>query len=312
MNMKKYWPFLKNFIFLTIFILVSYFFYQEIVRNYDAISSIPFKFHYGFLVLAGICIASMSFTATVAWHILIHSFPVQKKLTFSGSFSILNISALLKYIPGKVWTYALQLYLIKDLCISKYHFFLIFLIINIVSLSIQTALGLLVWTFFFSQLWMKILLLAGCLVFLVISLNVINVVNIIIRLTNRFLKQKFPPMEFSFKKILWIQSIYLVAIISFAVSGYFAAAGIGMFTTYRDALSIIVASLLSSVIGYVVVIAPGGLGVREFVMYWILNSVSNKPMALVLPIVTRLLLMLVDLIYGILGLAIFKMQRRSD
>jgi uncharacterized membrane protein YbhN (UPF0104 family) len=82
--------------------------------------------------------------------------------------------------------------------------------------------------------------------------------------------------------------------------------------TFHDALSIIVAGLLSSVIGYIVFIAPGGLGVREFVMYWILNGVSNKSMALVLPIATRLLLMLVDLIYGILGLAIFKSQKGSD
>jgi hypothetical protein len=310
--MKNYWLLLKNSIFLTIFILVSFFFYNEIVRNYDSISRIPFRFNYRFLALAGICIASMSFSATVAWHVLIHSFPVEKTLTFSQSFSIFNISAFLKYIPGKVWTYALQLYLIRDLCISKYNYFLIFLIINIVSLSIQMALGLLILTFFFSQLWIKSMLLAGCLVFLAISLNVIKVVNIIVRLTNKILKQNYSTIQFSLRKILWIQSIYLIAIISYAVSGYFVAAGIGMSPTLNDALSIIVAGLLSSVICYIVFIAPGGLGVREFIMYWILNSVANKSMALVLPIATRLLLLLVDLIYGILGIIIFRVQGKSN
>jgi len=310
--MKNYWRLLKNLIFLIVFILVSFFFYKEILRNYDSISSLSFRFNYGFLVLSVISIASMSFSATVAWHILIHSFPIEKRLTFSQSFSILNVSAFLKYIPGKVWTYAIQLYMIRDLCISKYNFFLIFLIINIVSLSIQTALGLFILIFFFSQIWVKILLLTGCLVFSALSFYVIDVVNIIVRLTNRILKKDFPALHFPLKKILWIQSIYLIAIMLFAVSGYFAAEGIGMSLTFHDALSVIVAGLLSSVIGYVVVIAPGGLGVREFVMYWILNSVTNKSMALVLPIATRLLLMLVDLIYGILGLIILRVRRISS
>ncbi len=309
--MKHYWKILKNLIFLIIFMLVSFFFYKEILRNYDSISSISFRLHYGFLAFAVISIASMSFSATVAWHILIHSFPVQKQLTFSQSFSILNISAFLKYIPGKVWTYALQLYLIRDLCISKYHFFLIFLIINIVSLSIQTALGLLMLTFLSPQIWVKIMLLTGCLIFSAISFYVIDVVNIVIRLSNRMLKKDFPAVQFPLKKILWIQAIYLIAVISFAVSGYFVAEGIGMSPTFHDALSIVVAGLLSSVIGYIVFIAPGGLGVREFVMYWILNGVSGKSMALILPIATRLLMMLADLIYGILGLIIFRARRNS-
>jgi glycosyltransferase 2 family protein len=309
--MKKYWSLLKNFIFLIIFILVSFFFYNEILRNYDSISSIAFKFNYGFLALAGICIASISLSATLAWHVLIHSFPVEKKLTLLQSFSITNISALLKYIPGKVWTYAVQLYLIRDLCISKYNFLLIFLVINVFSLSIQTALGLFILIFLFSQIWVKLLLLAGCLVLFVISFYVIDVVNILISLTNKIFKKDFPVMRFPLKKILWLQAIYFAAIILFAASGYFTAIGIGMFPTFREALSIIGAGLISSVIGYVVVIAPGGLGIRELVMYWILNSVSNKSLALVLPIATRLLMMLVDLIFGILGLLILRARKNS-
>jgi hypothetical protein len=309
--MKNYWIFFKNFIFFVIFILVLFFFYNEILRNYDSISGIAFKFNYGFLVLAGICIGSMFLSATVAWHVLINSVPIKKKLNFIQSFSIVNVSALLKYIPGKVWTYAVQLYLIRNLFISKQKFSLIFLIINLISLSIQTALGLFILIFLLSDIWLKLLLFLGCLILFTISFFVLDVANIIICLINKIFKKDFSTVRFSFRKILLVQMIYFFAIILFAASGYFVAIGIGMSPTFKEALSIASANLLSSVAGYVVIIAPAGLGVRELVMYEILDGVSNKSLALVLPIATRILMMLMDLIFGIFGLALFRAQRRK-
>jgi glycosyltransferase 2 family protein len=56
--------------------------------------------------------------------------------------------------------------------------------------------------------------------------------------------------------------------------------------------------IIADVTGFVAIIVPGGLGVREGVMYLLLTGVSTTALSLLLPIATRVVTMLVDISLG--------------
>ena len=65
--------------------------------------------------------------------------------------------------------------------------------------------------------------------------------------------------------------------------------------------------MISDVIGYIGIhFVPGGLGVREGVMYFMLQGVSNAVFPLVLPIATRVVSMLADLCAGTISFILLK------
>ena len=68
-------------------------------------------------------------------------------------------------------------------------------------------------------------------------------------------------------------------------------------------------TLVADVAGFLAIIVPGGLGVREAMMYAILGGQASGALALILPVTSRLLNMGVDLLLG--GIA-FKLLPRLD
>jgi hypothetical protein len=56
--------------------------------------------------------------------------------------------------------------------------------------------------------------------------------------------------------------------------------------------------LLGDTIAFAALIVPGGLGVREGIMYAMLGGAASGPIALTLPLATRVLHMLVDVGLG--------------
>jgi len=51
------------------------------------------------------------------WRIYVNHY-VTKKITFAESLALYNTSAMFKYIPGKIWTYAAQIALLSERGIS--------------------------------------------------------------------------------------------------------------------------------------------------------------------------------------------------
>jgi uncharacterized membrane protein YbhN (UPF0104 family) len=74
----------------------------------------------------------------------------------------------------------------------------------------------------------------------------------------------------------------------------------------REACLVISASMISDVIGFLAFIVPGGLGVREGIMYLLLEGISLKPLQLVLPVASRVVTMLVDILLGLVALRLLR------
>ena len=102
--------------------------------------------------------------------------------------------------------------------------------------------------------------------------------------------------------LIGMQMIYLVQWCLTGLGGYFLAQGIGLEVSFTNFYAILASMSISWVIGYVSVITPGGLGIREGVMYLMLNNITDIQISFFIPIATRLLHFLVELLLGFVGM----------
>ena len=301
MNFKKV---LQYILTLVIIVAVGYFFYLEFKNNWDAIRVYHFAINFYYIV-ASIFVTTIAFLMdTYIWQICINNY-LQRKLNFLESMALYNTSAMLKYIPGKVWTYAAQIALMSSKGISK----AVVLYINIICficLTFVSAMYALYYYLFCLQLiaWkisvlIFILLIALDFIFIIWNTSIIN--YLIIPL-NKIFKMEIQPIKMRKIILVYVQLLYLFAYIPLGIGTYFLAKGIGMDIPFSNIFAIMAAISVSAILGYIAFFSPGGLGVREGAMLVMLKQFSNIETALILPIVMRLIYIIIELLLGIIGI----------
>ena len=106
-----------------------------------------------------------------------------------------------------------------------------------------------------------------------------------------------------------MQLLYITGALFWALAGCFISLGIGFGLDGLKILFISSAMLLGDVIGFLILIAPGGLGVREGTMFLILKGTGIIQFALIFPIFVRLLSIVTDLIMGIVSVLIISKSK---
>ena len=237
---------------------------------------------------------------TIAFHICINKHIEKNKISFLSSVAIFNTSTIFKYIPGRIWGYAAQVLWFSKRGVSKskvlYANFICF-ISNFIS---SILLGVICAVYYFPAIEFKIkevllMLLAIDLIF--IFWNTI-LIKFLIKFINAHFNRDIQILHTPKPLLVGIQLIYLIHWNLVGLGGYLLAQGIGLEVSFY---AILASMSLSWVIGYLSVITPGGLGVREGVMYLILNQVTNIQTSLLMPIATRFLYLLVELALGFIG-----------
>ena len=129
-----------------------------------------------------------------------------------------------------------------------------------------------------------------------------SIINWLIIKINKFFMREIQPIKIEKWLILYIQFLYLVAWIPPGISAYFLAKGIGLDVAFSDVFALISSMSVSWIIGYIAIFTPGGLGIREGIMFLMLKQFSNVKTALILPIATRLIYIIIELLLGLIGI----------
>jgi glycosyltransferase 2 family protein len=303
LNFKKV---LQYVLTLAMIVAVGCFFYLEFKKNSDAIRAYHFSINF-YYIIASIFVMTLAFLMdTYIWQICINNY-LQKKLNFCESMALYNTTAMLKYIPGKIWTYAAQMALMSSKGISK----TLVIYINMICficLAFVSAMYILYYYLFCLQMtsWevsvlIFILLITLDFIFIIWNTSIINYLIIPI---NRIFKMEIQPIKMNNILFIYVQLLYLFAYIPLGIGTYFLAKGIGMNIPFSDIFAVIAAISVSAILGYIAFFSPGGLGVREGAMLLMLKQFSNVATALILPIVMRLIYILIDLLLGIIGILV--------
>jgi uncharacterized membrane protein YbhN (UPF0104 family) len=300
---------LKPVLSILIVGATGFFFFRAFRHNWASVRQHDFRIAPLFLALAVVAAAVTALLATYGWQTAINTLSGRGKVNFRQSVAAVNASGLTKYIPGKVWSYALQMYWLDGLGISKP----LIVYVNLVNLLISMAASVL--------LGLACLLLSssnlpfGAVLASLIGLFALDVccvlfnraiLNGAISLINRLLKKNFGYFRVTRKLLVELHVIHGLAALASGVSVYLFCFAIGYDLSPGRALLVISSTLVSDVAGFLAIVVPGGLGVREGLMYAMLGGAKTGSLALVLPVASRLMNMSVDVLLGIVALRLLR------
>lgn len=286
-----------------IIIGIFYFLGKNLRQNFAEISHLQWTVRYELLILSFLFVVMSLAMACYAWKEIVSLFRTPPP--FAQSFKIMSISALGKYIPGKVWQYMSQIYLGQKVGLPKtvtfFSMVLLFMVYNLVG-GLVFLLSLFLW-----QRFSPFLVLGFLLTFVLISLAIFYppVLNKVLEILLRLFRRKALAIKAGFDQRAKILLILIADWIAFGIGVCFLVNSF-----YRADLGQVVILCgifaISVICGILSFFVPAGLGVREGVQSYLLSLFIPISMAILISLVMRVWITLAELACFLIALKIKK------
>jgi glycosyltransferase 2 family protein len=283
---------------LTSIIFMGYLTYKQ----WHNLNSFNWQFNFYILFLSFIFLIVIFYMDALGWHLILKS--LNQTISLIDSMHIWLTSSLTRYLPGGFWAYLSRVSLAKEknvgVSLSSVSLYLETILLSISSFvaGLPALLAATNLPLKFNP-WMVFLIL-----FLFSSFLHPRVISLLKFLPGRlgYFFNNFTPIKFS--KIIQIYFFYTFFWIFFGLLFTFF---IHSFYPVKLANSIYIASSLpfSFFIGYILFFFPGGIGVRETSMYFLLINYFPHELCLFISVGSRIWLIIAELI-SFLFLSIYK------
>jgi len=290
-------------------IVIFFLLFAEFKKNWASILSFDLKFDAYFTFLSFAAMLATYLLTTYGWQVTLNTLSGGSKISFADSVAIVNTSNLTKYIPGKIWSYALQTYWLAKAGFSN-SLIVFAYIINILTLIITFLIVGLCYLAF-SPVELPLTGIIACIIVLCLF-DILFIIfysklfNALMSIVGKIIKQDIEYCEAPTKLLLYLHLIHFISAFSYGIGAYFMCLGIG-FDIANDSLYLVMSSMIiSDIIGFLAIIVPSGLGVREGIMYLLLKGGAFRALSLILPIATRVVIMFVDVFLGAIGFVLLK------
>jgi len=295
--------------------LAAYFFRNQFARNWQQVRDSHFSLSYPLLAASVLCILASYLISTAMWQFGINRLGTGHAFSYRASIGMVNATQLSKYIPGRVWGYAMQMVLAERRAVSAAAVLYVNVVFTLSKSFISVILGV-VYLCLSSRLLPRIaafgILIAVLAVYAFFLLFNGRFFNLLLRITQRLLRRQIVPFDLRLSAMLWLQLLGAVATIVFGLSAVVASRAIGFATPPSTAWSVFAGLPLADTVGFFAFFAPGGLGVREGLFNLMLNELQAGALALILPIVMRLISMSADALLGLMGLVFLSRLVKGD
>ena len=282
-------------IIIAIFIFLG----KMVWENLAQVKEASFTLRLPSLILATLIYAFAYFIQIWAWYLI--TLKLSIALPFWETLENWFYSQLGKYLPGKVWLPLGRFYFYQSKGKSK-KAISVALYLETATIVIAAGFLFLIGLFLFEEvkssysnrqiLWVMILFLLACL-----SLHPRVLQKTINWILTRFRKESLS-LSIAYIDILLI---LLISILSWVVGGIgFYIFVTSVFSIASTHILFVVGALaFVSLLGLVAIFAPGGLGVREGVLVYLLSFVMAGSVAVVLSVLSRLWMTLIEI--GLIG-----------
>lgn len=296
-------------VFLLIFAGTAWFFFTELRANWVSMQLAGLRFHAAGMLAALAMVVASYLAAGVAWYEGINACPVGERTSLGTSMAVVNITQMTKYLPGKVWSYALQMFLMEGRGVPRTFVLYVNILVTLSMLLLAAIPGLLYVALSVHQvprfLSVPLLCIVAAAYGGLLFLNG-RVMRLIVRLAERIFRTNAGFYEVPLPVLLRMQAWLLLGSALFGLAACAVCYGIGWPVQAALLFPVAAATLLSDLLGFVMVLAPGGLGVREGAMFVLLNDISGKNIALLLPLAVRAVTLASDLILGVSAFLLFR------
>lgn len=294
---------------LSLIIPIAAVFFFAIAANsqWDSIQAITFLPNVQLIFLSLPLLVLIFFLDAMGWHMIIRG--MDAKITMGNSIRVWLISAFARYIPGIVWTYVSRIQLSNAYGVSTR--------ITLSSIMVENIM------LAFSALLCGLPVLYGVLTPVQFIILVLTITTSIIYFSNhRNLRNavKLIPIPNKIKELInsavipnrtqffFLSTYYLFFWLFFSVIFLIFSAALINTTHYNNYQLVMIACTfpLSFMLGFVVSITPGGIGIREGAMYFLLSLYITPSEALVLSICSRAWLVTGETLSAIVLVIFFK------
>lgn len=296
-------------LFVLILLGTSWFFYEKLKSHWESLQLLELRLSAPGIAIALALVVGAYFLVTVIWHYGVKAHPSGGKVSLMESYAVFNTTQMTKYLPGKIWSYTFQTILMRRRGVStSYLLYLNFLITLslIFSASLFGTLFIMAYSHGVPGILSVPVFLAVSAAYLAFVFLNRRVFKGIVQMVNRVFRKDIIFFELPLRFLLKMQAALILSNALFGLAGYAACYGIGCDIPAEMAFPVSAATLFSDMLGFVVFLSPGGLGIREGAMFFLLNGITGKRIALLLPLALRIVTMASDLILGASGLVLLR------
>ncbi len=301
--MNKIISLLKYLIGWPLSFVSLFFIFKLVLSNSGNLPNLQ-NINYLFLFLGIIFFQLYFFLRSVLWHEIIKE--KGNTIPFVKSTYFWEISEIKRYTPGNIWSFLSRTKLFTEENMTTQN-----MVYSLFNETVLIILGcFLVSVFYVSYLFNNILInyLLILLSFLSIILYVYaHKINERIQFKGIFEKIKLLLPDNNYNHNFKVYFLAFVAFLSFGIATYFSSIAI-FYLNPKDILIIVSLSVFSLLIGYLSIVTPMGLGVREGVMTLGLSNFINLTSAGVISIFTRIIFILSEVIFLIIVFIINKVK----
>lgn len=247
------------------------------------------------LIVAGIIICVTVYLMGTAWKLWLDFF-AERKNQYMETVSVYAKANIGKYLPGNVMHYVERNLFAGKLGISQKKIALCSIIEIIGQAGVAVLFGVLfsyrqlklVLHELFDDSYKTIILIAIPILCLCIAIVVFIFRRKIANFTNQYLNKKF--VVTAFKSIV----LYTLVLLTGGIIMVILYAYLGGHIDVDKVMLIISSYIIAWVLGFVVPGAPGGIGVREFVLTMLLSSSLGQEITLTISVIHRLITIVGD------------------
>ncbi|MEO0009163.1 MAG: lysylphosphatidylglycerol synthase transmembrane domain-containing protein [candidate division WOR-3 bacterium] len=295
----------------TLIVVVSfYFLLSRLIRDWHQIPFDRIRFQPGLLILSYLILLLFHFPLGAwGWQLLLAG--LDARLPFGRALAILTVTQLGKYAPGKVWFTLGRMSFARREGVPEAR--------SLASVVIETGFLLLAAVFLFA---FAILLLPRTVVprtiyysFLLAPLTLLvtypPILNRILKPLLRLFRQPLFELRISYPRLLLILGVYVL--------DWFVQ-GLGCFVLFNSFYPLPFSRLpillggyaISWILGFVILIAPAGLGIREGIYTYILKLVMPETVAIISALITRIWMSTAELAMALLCLPVLSRRLKDE
>jgi hypothetical protein len=287
--------------------VIFFFLGKTLYDNWMQLKEYHWRFEPLKLVLSTVLLFGGSLLSVLFWQ---YDFKVCSKIkpSFLTVYTIINLSNLGRYVPGKLWQFLGIFFLSKKAGISEKQA----AVATVISEATQKVSSL-IFGLFFLLVFFGDYSYAMALLPVVLGLFFIHP-KFLTATINFFLKiMKKNPIDLDFRYSTIVFFLLFNGLIWFVNStAFFIFAGALVKLRFEFFWFVCLVFPISWTIGWLALFAPGGIGVREGVVSYLLSYFLPLEIAITIAILSRIWLTLVEVVNASVGFYLYKRRFVSD
>lgn len=295
----EYGPVLKKIAATIIVIVIAYFLGNQLYRGWKDIPFASLRINYFWLIASYLGLFATFCCSVKAWQVILDG--LGGIMSFTKSWWVITGSFLAKYIPGHVWAVGGRMILCKSEGVSE-KISGTAMIIEMMVLLLGSLLSAVFCIPFLlikgvpSWIW---ILIVPTVVLMVLLFSPLLIM--LLRWAARVFLKREVMLSINYAKIWTIMAIYLVSAIIQGTAFFLLIRTIYPIS-FRDLPGVVGLYNGAWAVGFISLITPSGLGVREGALVYLLKYYIPVPLAVIVSVAARIWFIIFEIAMALIGL----------